>query len=80
MYFTHHFQKSIVERAVEYVKDSRTGYFDDYYPCRKSIVVDCILIDVYQWMMTLFTFLYNLSKSGSELNILKFLISGGKVP
>jgi putative transposase len=72
------FEKSIVERAMEYIKD-RTEGFDDYYPCRKSVVVDCNLIHVHQWM-TLFRFLYNLSKSGSELNVLKFLISGGKVP
>jgi putative transposase len=72
------YEKSIIERAIEYVKD-RTEGFDDYYPCRKSVVIDCNLIHVYQ-RMTLFTFLYNLSKSRSELNILKFLIRGGKVP
>jgi putative transposase len=30
------FEKSIIERAIEYVKD-RTEGFDDYYPCRKSL-------------------------------------------
>jgi putative transposase len=35
------FEKSIIERAIEYVKD-RTEGFDDYYPCRKK-VVDCNL-------------------------------------
>jgi putative transposase len=34
------FEKSIIERAVEYVKD-RTENFDDYYPCRKKL--DCEL-------------------------------------
>ena len=43
------FEKSIIERAMEYVKD-RTEAFDDYYPCRKSVVVDCNIVHVYQWM------------------------------
>jgi hypothetical protein len=60
---------------MEYVKD-RTEGFDDYYPCRKK-VVDCNLIHVYQWLI-LFIFLYNLSKSQSKINIIKFLIKGGK--
>jgi len=71
------FEKSIIERAMEYVKD-RTEGFDDYYPCRKK-VVDCNLIHVYQWLI-LFIFLYNLSKSQSKINIIKFLIKGGKEP
>ena len=29
------FEKSIVERAIEYVKKNRTECFDDYYPCIK---------------------------------------------
>jgi putative transposase len=70
------FEKSVIERAMEYIKD-RTEDFDDYYPCRKC-VVDCNLIHVYQWII-LFTFLYNLSKGQSNQNILKFLIKGGKV-
>ena len=72
------FEKSIIERAIEYVKD-RTEAFDDYYPCRKSVIVDCNIVHVYQWM-TVFIFLHNLSKSQSKLNILEFLISGGKIP
>jgi putative transposase len=71
------FEKSIIERAIEYVKD-RTESFDDYYPCRKSIV-DCNQIHVRQWLI-LFIFLYNLSKSQPKLNILKFLKRGGKEP
>ncbi|MGA7043281.1 MAG: hypothetical protein WBY71_06405, partial [Nitrososphaeraceae archaeon] len=59
------------------VKD-RTEGFDDYYPCRKSVVVDLNIVHVYQWM-TLFMFLHNLSKSQSKINILKFLTRrGGK--
>ena len=29
------YEKSIVERTIEYLKD-RTEIFDDYYPCRKA--------------------------------------------
>ena len=39
------FEKSIIERAMEFVKD-RTECFDDYYPCRKSVVVDCNIVQV----------------------------------
>jgi putative transposase len=35
------FEKSIIERAIEHIKD-RTEAFDDYYPCRKK-AVDCII-------------------------------------
>jgi hypothetical protein len=49
-------------------------------PCRKSVVVDCNIVHVYRWI-SLFIFLHNLSKSQSELNILKFLIrKGEKIP
>ena len=48
------FEKSIVERAIEYVKD-RTEDFDDYYPCVKK---ECNLSHVCQWMK-LFMFMYN---------------------
>ncbi|MGB7638951.1 MAG: hypothetical protein WCF06_06655 [Nitrososphaeraceae archaeon] len=66
------FEKSIVERAIEYVKD-RTENFDDYYPCRKSVVVDCNIVHVLA-RFHCFMFLHNLSKSQSKINILKFLI------
>ena len=29
------YEKSIVERTIEYLKD-RTGAFDDYYPCMRD--------------------------------------------
>ena len=42
-------EKSIIERTMEYIKDSRTeGFDDDYYPFRKS-VDDCNQIHVHQW-------------------------------
>jgi putative transposase len=50
--------KSIIQRAIEYVKD-RTEVFNDYYPCRKSVVADCNIVRVYRWI-TLFIFLHNL--------------------
>ena len=71
------FEKSVIERAMEYVKD-RTESFDDYYPCRKK-AVDCNLAHVYRWFV-LFIFLYNLSKSQSKINFIKFLMRSWKDP
>jgi putative transposase len=48
------FEKSIIERAKDYVKD-RTENFDDYYPCRRKRL-DCKLNHIYHWF-TLFIFL-----------------------
>ena len=63
-------EKSIIERAMEYVKD-RTENFDDYYPCGKKL--DCDLNHVYHWF-TLFIFLHNIkSYSGS----IDYLVGGG---
>ncbi|HEY6885703.1 MAG TPA: hypothetical protein VI278_16850 [Nitrososphaeraceae archaeon] len=74
------FEKSMIERAIEFVNDRTEGFDDYYYPCSKSTLVDCnIIVHVYQWM-TLFISLHNLSKSQSKLSILKFLVRGGKVP
>ena len=72
------FEKGIIERAMEYIKD-RTEAFDDYYPCRKK-AVDCDnLAHVYRWFV-LFVFLYNLSKSQSKINFIKFLMGSGRDP
>ena len=71
------FEKSIIERSMEYVKD-RTEGFDDYYPCRKS-VMDCNLIHVYHWMIA-FTCLHNLSRSYSESGLLNYLTGGKNKP
>ena len=38
------FEKSIIERAMEYLKDRTEGFDDYYYPCRKSILVDCNIV------------------------------------
>lgn len=40
------YEKSIIERTIQYVKD-RTEGFDDYFPCRKK---NCKLKHVKQWM------------------------------
>jgi putative transposase len=65
------FEKSIIGRAMEYVKD-RTENFDDYYPCRKKL--DCELNHVYHWF-TLFIFLHNIKLYDRSINN---LIGGGK--
>ena len=60
------FEKSIIERAMEYVKD-RTENFDDYYPCRKKL--NCDLNHIYHWF-TLFIFLHNKVVSWSINNLI----------
>ena len=30
------FEKSIIERTMQYIKDRTTEGFDDYFPCRKK--------------------------------------------
>ena len=51
------FEKSIIERTMESMKD-RTECFDDYYPCSRKN--DCNLLHVYQWIV-LFVYMYNRS-------------------
>ena len=48
------YEKSIIERTIQYIKD-RTECFDDYFPCRKK---NCKLTHVTQWM-NLFAAHYN---------------------
>ena len=48
------FEKSIIERTMQYIKD-RTECFDDYFPCRKK---KCKLKHVKQWL-NLFADYYN---------------------
>src|SRR4051812_10084664 len=48
------FEKSIVERAMQYIKD-RTECFDDYFPCRKA---GCNLHHVKNWL-NLFARMHN---------------------
>ena len=49
------YEKSIVERTIEYLKD-RTEAFDDYYPCMKAGL--CNLRHVHKWLI-LFVFMHN---------------------
>ena len=65
------YEKSIVERIVEYLKD-RTENFDDYYPCMK---VECQLEHVYNWIR-LFVFMYNAMRSHIKFRLLTHLIGG----
>jgi putative transposase len=48
------YEKSIIERTVQYIKD-RTEGFDDYFPCRKS---KCKLQHIQKWL-NLFVRYYN---------------------
>lgn len=49
-----HYEKSIIERTVQYLKD-RTEMFDDYFPCRKY---NCKLEHTKNWL-NLFVDRYN---------------------
>ena len=49
------FEKSIIERTIQYIKD-RTEGFDDCFPCRKRN--NCKLLHVKKWM-SLFAYYYN---------------------
>ena len=48
----HHFhssyQKSIIERTIQYVKD-RTESFDDYFPCRSERRRRCKVEHILNW-------------------------------
>jgi putative transposase len=65
------FEKSIIERAMEYVKD-RTETFDDYYPCVKE---DCNFKHVYNWI-GLFVFMYNAMRVSIKFRLLIHLMGG----
>ena len=66
------YEKSILERAIEYVKD-RTEQFDDCYPCRKF---DCNLSHVYNWIQ-LFVFMHNgIRRSHLRFSLLMYLVGG----
>jgi putative transposase len=62
------FEKSIVERTIEYLKD-RTEAFDDYYPCMKT--GSCNLRHVHKWIY-LFVFMHNtVVKSSTKFDDLR---------
>jgi hypothetical protein len=66
------YENSIMERAIEYVKE-RTEQFDDYYPCRKF---DCNLSHVYKWIQ-LFVFMHNgIRRSHLKFRLLIYLVGG----
>ena len=50
------YEKSVVERTIEYLKD-RTEIFDDYFPCIRRTGL-CNLQHVYKWLI-LFVFMHN---------------------
>ncbi|HXT83647.1 MAG TPA: hypothetical protein VN704_04860 [Verrucomicrobiae bacterium] len=54
------YEKSIIERTIQYIKD-RTENFDDYFPCRMK---NCKLKHVTNWLK-LFAHFYNYSRFGT---------------
>jgi putative transposase len=62
------YEKSIVERTIEYLKD-RSEAFDDYYPCMKAEY--CNFRHVHKWLI-LYVFMYNsIIKSSTKFNDLR---------
>jgi putative transposase len=49
------YEKSIMERTIQYLKDRTEEGFDDYFPCRKY---NCKLQHVFNWLL-LFTDMHN---------------------
>ncbi|HEY6534566.1 MAG TPA: hypothetical protein VIY08_01975 [Candidatus Nitrosocosmicus sp.] len=50
------FEKSTIERTMQYIKDRTIECFDDYFPCRKKN--KCILTHIKQWLK-LFVYQHN---------------------
>jgi hypothetical protein len=65
------FEKSIIERSIEYFKD-RTENFDDYYPCRHNIEYDVIRVS--NWLDLVF--MHNADILDIKFMTLLKLISG----
>ncbi len=62
------YEKSIVERTIEYLK-GRTEAFDDYYPCMMAGL--CNLRHVHKWLI-LFVFMHNsVIKSSTKFDDLR---------
>lgn len=66
------FEKSIVERTIEYFKD-RTESFDDYYPRKNTIQYN--LTHVHNWLR-LFMFMHNADILHMEFTSLERLMGG----
>jgi len=49
------YEKSIIERTMQYIKDRTEGFDDDYFPYRKK---NCKLKHVQQWL-NLFAYYFN---------------------
>lgn len=49
------FEKSLIERTMQYIKDRTTESFDDYFPCKRK---KCKLKYVKNWL-NLFAYHYN---------------------
>lgn len=67
------YEKSLIERANEYLKD-RIEDFDDYYPCRKG--VGCNLAHVTNWL-NLFVDLHYVRRRRMTFDEISSLVLGG---
>ena len=67
------YEKNIIERVVQSLKN-RTEGFDDYYPCVKE---ECELEHIYKWT-GLFVFMYNTVRAHIKFTLLTHLIGGDR--
>jgi putative transposase len=66
------YEKSLIERVVQCLKDRTEGLDDYYYPCMKE---ECELEHVYKWT-GLFAFMYNAVRSHIKFRLLTHLMGG----
>lgn len=67
------YEKSLIERVVQCLKDRTEGLDDYYYPCMKE--EECELEHVYKWT-GLFVFMYNAVRSHIKFRLLTHLMGG----
>jgi hypothetical protein len=65
------YEKNIIERAIQYLKDRVEG-FDDYYPCLRK---GCDLKHVSRWLH-LYTYLHNTRRRHIKFTELLSLLEG----
>lgn len=68
------YEKSLIERMMEYFKD-RTEGFDDYYPCTRE---ECNLSHVHRWI-GLFVFMHNARRAHTKFRLLMHLTGGDEL-
>jgi putative transposase len=64
------YEKSIVERTIEYLKDRTEVFFDDYYPCMRYGGL-CNLRHVHKWFIFVRIYYNSVIKSSTKFDVLR---------